>query len=68
MNLDAVTRAISNLYADVDSMTSQFSGTVAASPGVADPDDMTSFDSDSKVVAKVCRISLPLPKSALVNG
>ena len=68
MNLDTVTQAISNLYGDVDSMTSQFSGTVPASPGTADPDDMTSFDSDSKAVAKVCDISLPLPKSALVNG
>lgn len=66
MDLDAVTQAISNLYGDVDSMTAQFSpDPVPASPGSADPDDMTSFDSDSKVVAKVCNISLPLPKSAL---
>jgi hypothetical protein len=69
MNLDTVTQAISNLFGDLDSMTAHFSPEpVPASPGIADPDDMTSFDSDSKVVAKVCDTSLPLPKSALVNG
>jgi hypothetical protein len=68
-NLDTVTQAISNLYGDVDSMVAYFNGaSVPASPGVADPDDMTSFDSDSKVVAKDCGISLPLPKSAQTNG
>lgn len=65
MDLDTVTQAISNLYGDLDGMTAQFSpDPVPASPAAGDPDDMSSFVSDSKVVAKVCNISLPLPKSA----
>jgi hypothetical protein len=68
-NLDTVTQAISNLYGDVDSMMSSFDGeSVPASPGVADPEDMASFASDSKTVAKVCGISLPLPKSAQTSS
>jgi hypothetical protein len=68
-NLDTVTQAISNLYGDVDSMLAGFNGgSVPASPGVADPDDMASFVSDSKTVAKVCGISLPLPKSAQTSN
>jgi hypothetical protein len=67
--LDTVTQAISNLYGDVDSMLSGFNGgSVPASPGVADPDDMASFVTDSKTVAKVCGISLPLPKSAQTSS
>jgi hypothetical protein len=67
--LDTVTQAISNLYGDVDSMTASFNGEpVPASPGVADPDDMASFASDSKTVAKVCGISLSLPKSAQASS
>jgi hypothetical protein len=67
--LDTVTQAISNLYGDVDSMLSGFNGgSVPASPGVADPEDMASFVSDSKIVAKACGISLPLPKSAQTSS
>lgn len=69
LTLDTVTQAISNLYGDVDSMTASFNGEpVPASPGVADPEDMASFASDSKTVAKDCGISLPLPKSAQTSS
>jgi hypothetical protein len=68
-NLDTVTQGISNLYGDVDSMLSSFDGdSVPASPGIANPQDMASFASDSKTVAKDCGISLPLPKSAQTNS
>jgi hypothetical protein len=68
-NLDTVTQGISNLFGDVDSMLAGFDGgSVPASPGAADPEDMASFASDSKTVAKDCGISLPLPKSAQTSG
>ena len=68
-NLDTVTQGISNLFGDVDAMLAGFDGdTVPASPGAADPEDMASFASDSKAVAKDCGISLPLPKSAQTSS